>query len=234
MSAVESFVVNPSPARQSSSVIAAVPQVCWIPQLHPDRPEVEQFIRQGFATAYGAKVQQLMPFLLGVQHDGVWQAALGVRQGTASDLFIEQYLDTDIVSALAQHGWTTQRSDVVEIGNLYASSRSQLLLLFLGLISILQQRQIKMLVCCATPTVMSLLNRHGLMLRVLAPGDPERLQSSAQDWGTYYQHQPQVCALQVSDGWQVVAAQPKLLQLLAPNQAMLQQCSQTLATFAHS
>ena len=69
---------------------------------HPARAAFEHFIAARFRRAYGAQVTHFLPHLLGVR-DGLarWQAAAGYAAAGAQTLFIEQYFDRPIESALA-------------------------------------------------------------------------------------------------------------------------------------
>lgn len=209
----------------SAEIISGLPvgQVIPLPQLDPQvslvqrtdarRQQVEQFIAAGFAKAYHADIQQFMPQLLVVSARDSLQAVLGVRGGQSEKLFVEQYLDADISFVLRDIGVVTSRSQIVEIGNLYAANRHYTLLLFVVTAYALYQAGFRHLVCCATPQVQSLLSRHGLLLKTLAEGDPSRLTGDASAWGTYYQSHPMVCHLDLSQAITLISADAKLNQL---------------------
>jgi hypothetical protein len=198
------------------------PQLLWCDRNHASRHSLEQFIAEGFANAYDARINQFMPHLLAVSLHGQWQAVLGIRSGLAPRLFVEQYLDADICTVLANAGVQTQRAQVAEIGNLYASGRQQTLLLFISMAVALYQQGYRHLVCCATPAVMSMLSRHGIELHVLAEGDPSRLGDAAADWGSYYQRHPQVCQLDLAAVYQLIMDKPQLQQMLSGFLPLLQ------------
>ncbi len=204
-------------------------QLVWCDRGHSCRDSLEQFIAGGFAAAYDARISQFMPHLLAVTLHGQWQAVLGIRSGLAPRLFVEQYLDADICTVLAGAGIATQRAQVAEIGNLYASGRQQTLLLFIAMAVALYQQGYRHLVCCATPTVMSMLSRHGLQLNILAEGDPSRLGDAAADWGSYYQRHPQVCQLDLTAAYQLIMAKPQLQQMLSGFLPFLQCAGASLA-----
>lgn len=207
-------------------------QLLWCDRHHSCRQSLEQFIAGGFAAAYDARISQFMPHLLAVTLHGQWQAVLGIRSGLAPRLFVEQYLDADICTVLADAGILAQRAQVAEIGNLYASGRQQTLLLFIAMAVALYQQGYRHLVCCATPTVMSMLSRHGLQLNVLAEGDPSRLGAAAADWGTYYQRHPQVCQLDLSAAYQLIMAKPQLQQMLSGFLPLLRSAAAGLSEYA--
>ncbi len=204
-------------------------QLVWCDRGHNCRDSLEQFIAGGFAAAYDARISQFMPHLLAVTLHGQWQAVLGIRSGLAPRMFVEQYLDADICTVLAGAGIATQRAQVAEIGNLYASGRQQTLLLFIAMAVALYQQGYRHLVCCATPTVMSMLSCHGLQLNILAEGDPSRLGDAAADWGSYYQRHPQVCQLDLTAAYQLIMAKPQLQQMLSGFLPFLQCAGASLA-----
>ena len=68
-----------------------------------DRAEVESFVRETFALAYGASVRSFMPRLLAVcRKDGDLLAAFGVRSARDEKLFLENYLDQPVEQAIEE------------------------------------------------------------------------------------------------------------------------------------
>lgn len=211
--AVSAANMSTLPAGQVLSAPLNEPQICLIQRTDARRQQVEQFIAAGFAAAYQADIQQFMPQLLAVSARDSLQAVLGVRGGQSEKLFVEQYLDADISFVLRDIGVLTSRSQIVEIGNLYAANRHYTLLLFVVTAYALYQAGFRHLVCCATPQVQSLLSRHGLLLKTLAEGDPARLTGDASAWGTYYQSHPMVCHLDLTQAMALISADAKLSHL---------------------
>lgn len=214
----------PGPADASSDG----PQLQWVTAQTSGRASLEQFIAEGFAGVYGARISHFMPHLLAVSSNSQWQAVLGIRSAVSGRLFVEQYVDADMEQLLQSAGVPCKRAEIAEIGNLYAASRQQTLLLFIAMAQALQQQGVRHLVCCATPAVMSMLSRHGLALHVLAEGDPSRLGAAAADWGSYYEKHPQICHLSLAHAVAIIEQQPKLLAMLEPWQQMLVGAAQQL------
>lgn len=204
------------------------PQLQWVTAQSAGRASLEQFIAEGFAAVYGARISHFMPHLLAVSSNSQWQAVLGIRSAVSGRLFVEQYVDADMEQLLQSAGVPCKRAEIAEIGNLYAASRQQTLLLFIAMALALHQQGIRHLVCCATPAVMSMLSRHGLTLHVLAEGDPSRLGAAAADWGSYYEKHPQICHLSLVHAVSIIQQQPKLLAMLEPWQQMLAGAAQQL------
>lgn len=181
---------------------------------HPQRSALEQFIANGFARHYQASVRLFMPYLAGVQRCGVLQAALGIRFARQQPLFTEQYLPLAAEYMLKLNGIDSPRSEIAEIGHLYADNAQALMPLFVLTVQALYQLNIRQLVFAATSDLSRMLGRHGLELTVLAKADPALLGDKAQDWGSYYHTQPQVCALSVQQVAESINADKRLQQLI--------------------
>lgn len=181
---------------------------------HTQRAQLQQFIIDGFAKHYQAKVTEFMPHLLGVLLAGQWQAVLGIRFGTEGRLFTEQYLTQSAEQALAQNDIFCQRSDIAEIGQLYAQSRQALMQLFVLMIQALHQLNVQQLLFSATTDLKRLLRRHGIKLVELVNANPDCLGDKAKNWGSYYQSKPDVCVLAVEQAAQRVQLDPRLQQLI--------------------
>lgn len=161
------------------------------------RPELEKFIKKGFAKAYGADIHHFMPTLLAIkgQH---YQAALGLRSGRES-LFVQQYLDDNVMDCLAAKGIATQPEQIAEIGNLFALSRRYAMPLFMASTLGLFLNHYSHLLFCGTNHLIALLQREGVKLTYLADADPSRLAPSNDDWGSYYETEPKIMVLDLKD-----------------------------------
>lgn len=222
MRSVESYLNNrvancveaPLFAYQPSEQAATHGVLHLIEPQHAARHTLEQFIAEGFSRHYQANVQHFMPHLLGVLLSEQWQAVLGIRFATEGRLFTEQYLTLNAEQALQQQNIKCQRADIAEIGHLYAQSRSALMQLFVLMVQALHQLDVKQLLFSATSDLKRLLRRHGISLLELASANPECLGDKAKDWGSYYQSQPDVCVLSVTQAAQRIQADPRLQQLI--------------------
>ena len=169
---------------------------------YPARQQIETFIANGFATRYNAHITSFMPMLFALEFNGV-KAAAGARcsatDSTNHALFIEQYLDSTIEGELLRHGISTQRHEIVEVGNLFSCSPRYTLPLLLSLCFLFSQLGKKHVVFSATTQVKKLLQNSGVSLIFLAPANAKKLVSSHDDWGTYYDTAPQVIALALKE-----------------------------------
>lgn len=202
----------------NSPLLAAVDpqpaQLLLATEQQAGRTELEQFIASGFARHYQAQVSQFMPYLVGVQHGGAFQAALGIRFARQQPLFTEQYLPLPAEQMLELNGIYHKRTEIAEIGNLYADRALALMPLFVLTVQALHQLNIRQLVFAATTDLSRMLRRHGLELTVLAQADPVLLGDKAGDWGSYYQKQPQVCAVSVMQVAERINRDSRLQQLI--------------------
>jgi hypothetical protein len=89
---------------------------------HPERAEVEDFIRQVFADRFEARLAGFAPQLVALRDaQGDLVAAAGYRPADGGPLFLERYLPGPIEALLAPHaGGRPARAGVVEVGHLAA------------------------------------------------------------------------------------------------------------------
>ncbi|MBY0420229.1 MAG: thermostable hemolysin [Pararheinheimera sp.] len=181
------------------------------------RASIEQFIASGFAKAYQADVHSFMPNLLGVSRAGEWQAVLGLRcaatKAAKTKLFIEQYLPAPVEQLLATHGMQAERSQLIEIGHLYAINRQSLLQLFVLMAYALDQLNYRYLLCAATTQVRGILSRHGIELTELGEAKAEALGVDAASWGSYYDTNPKVCVMDLAAVTRLIHSDAKLTAL---------------------
>ena len=64
------------------------------------RLSLEGFVAREFFQRYGAKLNNFMPWLLGLSCDGQLAGVAGLRPAADCSLFIEQYLDVPVETAL--------------------------------------------------------------------------------------------------------------------------------------
>ncbi|MBU1312256.1 MAG: thermostable hemolysin [Gammaproteobacteria bacterium] len=205
-------VASDSQQQATADSLHAVLQL--IDSQHPNRQALQYFIAQGFARHYQATVSQFMPYLVGVQQAGAFQAALGIRFARQHQLFTEQYLPSAAELVLQQQGIVSWRAGIAEIGHLYAESAVALMQLFVLTVQALHQLNIRHLVFAATADLQRMLQRHGLKLSVLAKADPSHLGDKAKDWGSYYLQQPQVCVLSLPQAAERIHGDNRLQQLI--------------------
>ncbi len=166
----------------------------------PGRAELEHFVAAAFARAHGARVHGFMPSLLALEDgSGAPRCTLGLRSAGSDPLFLEQYLDAPIETAIAAASRSTSpipRGSIVEVGNLAGRGCRAAMYLVGQLPRFLLDRGFSWVSFTATGRVRELLERFDAPLLDLGPADPGRLAGGADDWGSYYRTRPRVMA-----GW---------------------------------
>jgi hypothetical protein len=180
--------------------------------------KIAAYIENGFADTYSASMTVNSPVLLATQTRNI-QAALGLRNAS-NTLFSEQYLDLDIVTYLTKLGLHTERSDLIEISSLYSSNRRMTIRLLSSLVLGLYQLGYHYLLFTATNPLLALLTNFGLRPITLCHANQNRLHSSSDNWGTYYQTQPQVVVLQMAQCVQSLNLKRSMLGMISflPNE----------------
>ena len=164
----------------------------------PHRSQVEQFIHQRFSHQYQADVRSYLPLLLSATSPSGISAALGFQVAGDTRLFLEQYLDNDIETALSLITDTrAQRQRIVEIGNLASGRQRATQTLFLLLAQLLHDAGYGWVVFTANRAVRIWLARMHLPGFVIREADPQRLADKGASWGSYYDDQPVVLAMNI-------------------------------------
>ncbi len=178
-------------------------QFAVYPLAHPDRPELEQFVRDGFARAYDARISSFMPVLFGLRDaDGKLVAAAGCRDAATQSLFLEQYLDAPVEHLLRSALATPlKRPDIAEVGNLVGETAGATRVLIGAMGRWLGAVGYRAVVCNVTNTVANAFRKHGIPLAPLVPADKTRLGAAAADWGRYYDQPCTVMAAQVPEAF---------------------------------
>lgn len=173
------------------------------------RTEVERYIGDKFESSYGASLAQFLPLFLTLRCSANLSASAGISLGAASGkFFLEQYLNAPVEEELEQLcGETVNREQLVEIGNLVATTLGASRLMFIILASILNQAGYEWMVFTATKPLLRSLQKIGFETQVIAKAKPACLDTNSNaDWGSYYEHQPQVVAGRLRNAQEAVEA----------------------------
>jgi hypothetical protein len=179
----------------------------------PHRNAIESFIKQGYREFYGAKITVNTPYLISLSK-GNLKSALGVRSATSS-LFIEQYLHTGIESKLAELGKIFERHQIAEIAHLYSNAKTFTLPLLLVTAASLKLKGFEVMAFTGTQHIIRLIEKTGIKVRKLAKANPSLLSTSNNNWGRYYDSDPVVAYIQLSDVLEVIEATPKLAYMFS-------------------
>ena len=175
------------------------------------RNRIEEFIKKGFTNAYSADIHVSMPVVLAVKK-GTYKAALGVRS-TRSALFIEQYLDSSIEQLLSTPDNPVSRDEIIEIGHLFSNAQKFTIPLLLVTAASLYRSGFKYMVFTGTEQVNKLISRTGINVSHLANADSNKLDKSNDQWGTYYDSNPQVVSVSLANVMAIVSAKDGYLKL---------------------
>lgn len=161
-----------------------------------ERRRVEAFIEDSYASAWGSQISVHYPTLMSVQDEkGEIYAVVGFRSAAEEPLFLEQYLDAPVESALTTLlGVAVGRGAVVEIGSLASNGRGATIFLFAALARHLLASGAEFAVATATDALRGIFHRAGLGSLKLATANPDRLIDHGLSWGTYYRADPEVLA----------------------------------------
>ena len=162
----------------------------------PDRAELEAFVGGAFKRRHDATVATFMPTLLSFR-DGAGQlrGVVGLRGALPRPLYLEQYLEHPVESAIAAAtGRTIRREQVVEVGNLAGANCRAAVRMVALLPGYLLSLDYRWIVFTATGPMRSILQGFGAPLVELARADATRVASGPDRWGSYYDTDPRVFA----------------------------------------
>ncbi|CAN5413856.1 N/A [soil metagenome] len=183
---------TPEPSSRRAGARREPLQICGVD--HPDRADVEQFIRQIYARQFGADVQHFAPTLVFLRDatDRI-VAAAGYRSAGDDPLFLERYLPLPIEELLASESAVNpSRHVIVEVGHLSASKSGEGRRLIALLAVHLAAQEFEWAVTTVTTELLALFVRIGLTPRALGTAEPAALGEEAGLWGRYYEHHPTV------------------------------------------
>jgi hypothetical protein len=165
------------------------------------RARTEAFLEAEYARAFGGRIPAHYPMLISVGGpDGQVHAAAGFRLASAGPLFLEQYLDEPVETAIARClGRPVARVAIVEIGNLAATGPCGSRILFSALAGHLQLLGATHAVATATRQLRRSFERIRFPVACLAEARADRLAHAAAVWGTYYSLDPQVVVGSIGD-----------------------------------
>jgi Thermostable hemolysin len=159
-----------------------------------ERIGAERFIEKRFFDGFGSIIRDHYPTLLSLKNaDGNVAAALGIRDASREQLFLEHYFDEPIEKVIAQAmGITPWRWEILEIGNMASSGRSASARLIVASSFYLRSYPYRYAVVTATRVLRQMLDSFGFAWRALGPARAERLPDLGRSWGSYYAQNPQI------------------------------------------
>ena len=166
-----------------------------------------------------------MPHLFGLRDDKDHIcAAFGLRTASRR-LFLEQYLDVSIETAIATRTkQSIERETIVEIGHFFGSfagaAREMIRLLTMRL----RNENYAWVTFTGTSALRNAFARMGLGLIDIASADVNRLPVDARaHWGSYYDYAPRVMAGEINTGYAALTKAP--LHPVMPSAHMADDCA---------
>ncbi|GLX77102.1 hypothetical protein tinsulaeT_04420 [Thalassotalea insulae] len=218
---------NETCAYNSRKVTSTPVTVALVAQQDSARQSVEQFILQGYQKAFRACFSEFMPQLITLTK-GKHCAALGLRNAQ-QPLFIEQYLAAPIETLTLFSSQQVARSQIVEIGNLYSNAKPLTLPLFLLTAVALFINEQRYMVFAGTEQVLSLIQSTGITPTVICPAKAEYIQNREDNWGRYYETNPNVVAVDLQQVVKVINRTPRYSKMFEQLSDEIAQLSQTLS-----
>jgi len=142
-----------------------------------------------------------MPTLLSFRDGGGdLRGVIGLRGAVPGELYLEQYLQRPVESAIAEAtGAPVPRRQVVEVGNLAGANCRAAMRMVAALPAYLLARDYQWIVFTATSAVRGILEGFGAPLIELARADVARVTGGRDQWGSYYRKDPRVFAGHLPD-----------------------------------
>jgi hypothetical protein len=174
----------------------------------PRHAMLAEFVRHTYASWFGARLDVVMPELCALLGpDDEPHAVAGFRHAADDRLFLEQYLDIPIETAImTATGADAKRVEIWEVGNLATRCPGAARDFVATAARQLASRGAGWAVFTGTRRVVAIFRRLGIPLLTRAPATPDRVAGGGDGWGDYYEHTPRVLLGRISAGLGVLAA----------------------------
>jgi len=165
--------------------------------LTPESPrygEIQTHIQRIYHGVYGASIQNFAPLLVACSNSqGDIMCAAGIRT-SADGFFSDAYLNDDLSNTiLARTGQVVDASEIMEVVSLASATPFPVLAMLDAMIHWGRTQGMSLGIFTATGKLRHLLGRAKLPYAALCPANPARI-SSPDNWGSYYDTDPWVCA----------------------------------------
>ena len=141
-----------------------------------------------------------MPELAVYRHASGAEGVIGIRNAGAEPLFLESYLERPIEVAVGRcAGMHVRRDQIAEVGQFVIGDRDTVADFFRDLVPFLQSQGYDWVCFTGTNRIRALLSRIGFEGRPVAMATRDRVGASADEWGSYYDHEPVVIVGKLAD-----------------------------------
>jgi hypothetical protein len=180
--------------------------------------KVRLFTARKYNNKYGATLKNFMPqAICHLDKNRFIRAAAGFQSASRS-LYLEQYLKEPVENAIARSFDTPipKRSQIVELGNFAASTPGATRHFIIRLGKYLLKNNFHWLVLTATQSIKASFEKMGLesAMVVICDAKIDRLKDNITDWGTYYENNPKVIAVDIKKGLNELLKNEVVFQLL--------------------
>lgn len=183
--------VPPCPARSRFRVIA---------RDATDRPALEDRIRSGFGTYFGACVEGFMPSFGSYEHRHGGTGVVGLRRASDESLYLENYLDAPIEATIHKaSGSFVTRDRIVEIGQFVVDDRDIVADFFRDLVPFLVDSGFDWVCFTGTDRIRAILGRVGFKGLPVAVAHADQVSHARDRWGRYYDFDPVVIIGRLDD-----------------------------------
>lgn len=164
------------------------------------RDNTEAFIAKVFLNHHGAQLNYFLPNLFSISDfNSQTFAAVGFKLLDEDPVFLERYLNKPIEKILQPHiTQKVRRSDIAEVGNLACHQSGASRALIASISFYLHDQGIEWAVFTGTRMVSAILQRMGIPVLSLAKAEAACLGHERSDWGSYYNHNPYVMAVNIA------------------------------------
>lgn len=158
------------------------------------RSSIETFIASGYRQAFGSTVVVNHPLLISLHEtSGAIVAAVGLRWADENDLFLEQYLPRNVEAVLSSlFRRPVERRGIVELGSLAASCGGATFYLIGAVAAYMANQNLDYALVTSTDRLRRIFSLFDFDLSSLGPARREALRDQDSNWGTYYEHEPEV------------------------------------------
>lgn len=173
--------------------------IVWAKEHNTTQDHLKAFIADSFDKSYEAKVSYFCELLVGCEDaEGKVIAAFGINQLDHQKAFLEQYLNKSIEEEISsQMHCSVNRNEIFELGNLSGDYPGATRHLIKKMTKILYQKGARWVVFTANKKVLNTFHRLHLEPVSLAKADPKRLPNHGENWGHYYDSEPEVMFIKV-------------------------------------
>ena len=158
------------------------------------RSSVEMFIASRYQRAFGSVIVVNYPLLISLHEtSGRIVAAVGLRGANEDALFLEQYLAHNVESVLSSLlRRPIERRGIVELGSLAAVCSRATLYLIGVVAAYMAKQEFNFALATSTDQLRRIFSLFDFKLSSLGPARRDQLRDQSSNWGTYYEHAPEI------------------------------------------